>query len=124
MEVQKTEPGYSLAVVASKVFSRRELRGILSGQRLGPSFTSRSLTIQFLRVGGGMAEVFKVLAQDRIQQQRTWSRSLTFQLAEVCRVSPQAGVPELPHRVNCLTMQMREFKEVFALFPGPKKVRR
>ena len=27
-----TEPGYALAVVASKVFSRRELRGILSGQ--------------------------------------------------------------------------------------------
>ena len=27
-----TEPGYALAVIASKVFSKRELRGFLSGQ--------------------------------------------------------------------------------------------
>ena len=41
---------------------------------------SRSWTIQFLRVGGGrVAEVFKVYEQDRFQQRRTWSRSLTFQ---------------------------------------------
>ena len=35
-------------------------------------------------------EVFKVYALDRIQQQRTWSRSLTFQFVPVFEVSPQA----------------------------------
>ena len=37
-----------------------------------------------------MAEVFKVHALDRIQQQRTWSRSLIFKLAEVFQIFSQA----------------------------------
>ena len=77
-----TEPVYVLMVLASKVFSRREVQ-----QRLGPS---RSLTILFLRVGGGVVEIFKVYALDRIQQQRTWSRPLIFLLVAVFKVSPRA----------------------------------
>ena len=85
-------------------------------QRLGPGFWRRSLTIQFLRVVEVVVhvEVFKVLAQDRIQQQRTWSRSLIFQLAEVFQIFSHARVPQLPHLVDCLTMQMREFKGFFS----------
>ena len=80
---------------------------------------SRSLTFQFLRFGGEVAEVFKVPEQDRVQQQRTWSRLLKFQLAiEVSRFSPR---PQLPHRVGCLTTQMKENKGVFRTFPRPKK---
>ena len=36
-------------------------------------------------------EIFKVYALDRIQQQRTWSRSLIFLLVAVFKVSPQVG---------------------------------
>ena len=115
-----TNPGYDFAVVASKVFSRRDFSQDRVQQRLGPS---RSLTFQFLRVGGRVAEVFKVLSQHRIQQ-RMWSRSLKFQLVEVFKVFAQAMVPLLPHRVDCFTTQMKEFKWFFALFPGPKKMRR
>ena len=53
-----TEPGYALAVVASKVFSRRELRGILSGQ--GSTSSGSELCEQTVdnpvpqgRLGGG-----------------------------------------------------------------------
>ena len=52
---------------------------------------SRSWTIHFLRVGGGGAEVFKVYEQDSVQQRRTWSMSLKFQLVEVSKVSPRPG---------------------------------
>ena len=38
-------------------------------------------------------------------------------LAEVFKVFFQARVPQLPHRVDCLTTQMKDFKGVFALFP-------
>ena len=87
-------------------------------QRLGPG----SLTFQFLRVGEVVVhvEVFKVLVQDRIQQ-RIWSRSLIFQLAEVFKVFTQASVPQLPHRVVCVTMQMRLLHWFFELFPVRKK---
>ena len=118
-----TEPGYALAVLAAKVFSKRELLGFLSGNgstASGSRFLEEvSLTIQFLRVVEVVVHVVvcKVLAQDRKQQQRTWSRSLVFQLADVFH----ARVPQLPHRVNFLTMQMREFKGVFALFTVRKK---
>ena len=61
-------------------------------------------------------EVFQVLAQDRIQQHRMWSRSLIFQLAGVFQIFSQARVPQLSHRVVCVTMQMRDFKGFFALF--------
>ena len=44
-----------------------------------------------------------------------------FQLVEVFQVLAQDRVP---HRVDFFTMQIREFKGFFALFPGPKKVRR
>ena len=56
-----TEPGYALAVLASKFYSRREVRGFLSGHGSTASGAERSLLIfQFLMVGGGVAEVFKV----------------------------------------------------------------
>ena len=83
---------------------------------------SRSWTLQSPRSGGEVAEVFKVHEQDRVQQQRTWSRSSKFQLAmEFFKVFAQARVPQLPHRVGCLQTQMQEFEGFFALFPGPKK---
>ena len=70
----------------------------------------------------GWREVFKVNEQDTVQQRRTWSRSLTFQLAvEAFKVFTQARVPLLPHRVVCMTTQMREFKGFFRIFPQPKK---
>ena len=49
-----TEPGYALAVLASKFFSRRELRGFFQDrvqQRLVPGLLSRTLTFQFCVVG-------------------------------------------------------------------------
>ena len=101
------EPRYSLAVVASKLFSRGEIRGILSG-----------LGVPQGRGGGG---AFKVLVLDRIQQ-RIWSRSLTFQLVGVFLIFSQNRVL-LPHRVVCMTMRMRILQGLFALFPVRKKVR-
>ena len=48
-----------------------------------------------------MAEVFKVFEQDRVLQQRTWSRSLNFQFfwvgegeVEVLKVLSQDGVQQ------------------------------
>ena len=82
-----TEPVYVLMVLASKVYSRRELSRLLSGQG---STASGSRVEQLLRVGGGVLEVFKVYALNRIQQQRTWSRSLIFLHVAVFKVSPQA----------------------------------
>ena len=70
--------------------------------------------------GGDVAEVFKVLSQYRIQQ-RLRSRSLTFQLAEVFQIFSRARVPLLPHRVVCVTMQMRLLQGVFRTFPRSKK---
>ena len=67
MEVP-TQPWYVAMVLASKVYSRREIRRIVAG---------------LWRVV--LVEVFKVLSQNRIQQ-RLWSRSLTFQLAEVFQI--------------------------------------
>ena len=77
-----------------------------------------SSTIQFLRVGGVVVhvEVFKVLVQDRIQQ-RIWSRSLIFQLSEVFQIFSRARVPLLPHRVVCVTMQMRLYRGVSHFSP-------
>ena len=42
------------------------------------------------------------------------------------RGGPQGFLPGqgLPHRVDCMTAQMKEFMGFFALFPGGKKVRR
>ena len=152
----RTELGYALPVIASKLCSRREIRRILPGlgstasgfgqvvdirflrvvegvvhvevfkvlvlDRIQQRIWSRSLNFLFLRVDGEVAEVFKFLSQYRIQQ-RLRSRSLTFQLAEVFQIFSRAWVPLLPHRVVCVTMQMRLLKGVFALFSVRKKVR-
>ena len=135
-----TNPGYTLAVVASKLCSRREIRRILSGlgstasgfgQVVDNPCTWRSSRFScwtefnsvfgaerlFLRVGEEVAEVFKVLSQYRIQQ-RLRSRSLTFQLVAVFKVFSQARV--LPHRVDFMTALMMEFMGFSALFRGEK----
>ena len=73
-----TQPWYVAMVLASKVYSRREIRRILQGldsvpqgrggggasgglqgSRAGQNSTNRSLKIQFLRFGGKVVEVFK-----------------------------------------------------------------
>ena len=81
-----------------------------------------SLTFQFLQdvVRGSVVEAFKVSPRDRIQQ-RTWSSTLTFLLVLVFTVFSLDRV--LPHRAVCLSMPMKEFKGVFALFPVREKVR-
>ena len=57
---------------------------------------SGPLTFQFLRVGEGEVEVFKVLSQFWIQQ-RLWNRSLTIQLAvEAFKVFAQVRVSAHP----------------------------
>ena len=89
-----------------------------------------------------MAEVFKVYEQDRIQQRRTWSRSLTFQFlrvgegeTEVLKVLSQDGVLQrmwsrslkfllvevsevfsqvrVAHRADFFKMRMSNFKSFF-----------
>ena len=125
-----TQPWYVAFVLASKVYSRRELRRIIAGaagvlvqDRIQQRFWSRSMKILFLMVVAGvvLVEVFKVFSQNRIQQW-LWSRSLIFPLAEVFQVFSWARVL-LPHRVVCVTMQMRILQGFFALFPVLKKVR-
>ena len=116
-----TEPGYALSVIVLKFFSRREILGYLSGQG---STASGSWVVDnpVLRFGEVVVhvEVFKVLVLDRIQQ-RNWSRSLIFQLADVFQIFSRARVPQLPHRVVCVTMQMRLLQWVFRTFPSSKK---
>ena len=48
-----TEPGYVLAVLASKFYSRRELRGFLSGQGSTASIVEQNVDIPVPQVGGG-----------------------------------------------------------------------
>ena len=62
-----SEPGYALAVIGTKPWGKRQQR----------HWPSRSLTFQFFVAGGRGVEVFKVLVQDRVQQHRMWSRTLT-----------------------------------------------
>ena len=96
-----------------------------------------------------MAEVFKVFEQDRVLQQRTWTRSLNFQFLwvgegerEVLKALSQDGVQQriwgkslifllvvvftvfsqdrvLPHRADFF----KDFKGFFALFPSPKNAK-
>ena len=131
-----TEPGYSRAVIAwgRRVAAAMAEQIVDKFLRVGGEVAevfqvfvqdrvlqrrmwSRSLTFQFLRVGGGLVEVFKVLSLDSVQQ-RMWSRSLLFLLVEVSKVFSQARVP---HRVDCMTALMMEFKGFFALFCEGKK---
>ena len=61
-----TELGYALAVIASKVFSRREIRGFLSGQGSTAFGSERHEQIVDYPVpqgrAEGVAEVFKIFA--------------------------------------------------------------
>ena len=43
----------------------------------------QTIDIPVLRLGGEVAEVFKVFVQDRVLQQRMWSRSLNFRFLSV-----------------------------------------
>ena len=67
-----------------------------------------------------MAEVFKVYEQDRIQQRRTWSRSLTFQFLRVCegetevlKVLSQDGVQQRMWRRSLLFLLVEVSKVFF-----------
>ena len=74
-----TEPGYSLAVIDVQAL----------GRRAAAALAEQIVDIPVPQVR--VAEVFKVPQQDRVQQQRTWSRLLKFQLAiEVFKVFAQA----------------------------------
>ena len=64
----------------ARIFSGGHCRAGPGGGGQQRHWRSRSWTI---RVGGEVAEVFKVYEQDRFQQRRTWSRSLTFQFLRV-----------------------------------------
>ena len=79
------------------------------------------MKILFLMVVEGvvLVEVFKIFSQNRIQQ-RLWSRSLIFQLAEVFQIFSRARVL-LPHRVVCVTMQMRILQGFSHFSPFEKK---
>ena len=117
MEVP-TEPGYALAVLASKVFSRRELLGFLSGQDSTASVVDNPVPQS--RGGGG--------ARGCLQGSRARQNSSAANVEQIVdnparRVLPDflPGQAQLPHRVGCLTMQMREVKGFFVLFPRPKK---
>ena len=143
-----TEPVYVAMVLASKVYSRREIRRILSG--LGSTASGSRVVDNPVPQGrGGVVhvEVFKVLVLDSIQQ-RIWSRSLKFlflrvggEVAEVFKVVSQYRIQQrlwsrsliflpvavfkvsprarvLPHRVVCLRTLMMDFMWFFALFPG------
>ena len=132
-----TEPGYPRAVFAVQARGRRVAAAIaeqivdnpvprgrwgvfqvyVQDRVLQRRTWSRSLTLQFLRVGGGEVEVFKVLSLDRVQQ-RMWSRSLLFLLVEVSKVFSQARVP---HRVDSFKMRMRHFKGFSHFSPEEKK---
>ena len=84
---------------------------------------------------GGRTLVFKVLPQNRVQQQRfllqnaflsgLWSRTLTFLSVEAFKIFAQVRVhPQLRTlQLLGLTLRMRRFNGFFALFPKTKKVR-
>ena len=94
-------------------------------QRLGPS---RSLTIQFLKVGGEVAEVFKVYVQDRIQQRLVAQITLLLQIfmimaigsgGEAFKVSPRNRVLQRFVEQSTLTFQFLQVVaqgEVFKVF--------
>ena len=81
-------------------------------QRLGPSVMSRSLTIHFLRGGGGL--------QGFLLEQNSTAAGVGRSLVEVLKVFAQDRVP---HRVDFFTTRMKEFKIVFRTFPRSKKKR-
>ena len=87
-----TEPVYVLMVLASKVYSGRELSHPLPGQGSTASGSGLEEVVDNpvpqgrRRRGRGL----QGLRLDRIQQQRTRSRSLIFQLVAVFKVSLQA----------------------------------
>ena len=89
-----------------------EVFKVLVLDRIQQRIWSRSLKFQFLRIGGKVVEGI---------QQRLWNRSLTFQLVGVFLVFSRDRVLLLPHRVVCMTMQMRILQGGFALFPRSKK---
>ena len=70
---------------------------------------SRSLTFQFLRFGGG------VTATDVEQTVDIPARSRGLQGFRPGQVA------QFPHRVGCLTTQMKEFDGFVRTFPRPKK---
>ena len=100
-----------------KVFSQnRNLSGC-------SALSSRSWTFQFRVVEVAVhVEVFKVLAQDRIQQQRTWSRSLILQLAEVFQILPGQG-STASSSSRLLDAADEGIQGVFRTFPRREKVR-
>ena len=97
-----TEPGYALAVIATKAQQRH--------------WPSRPVTLQFLKVGGGRGGG---LQGSRARQNSTAAdveQIVGFPARRGLQGFPQARVPD------CLTTQMKEFKGFFSLFcPAQKK---
>ena len=137
-----TERGYVFAIIATKAVGwrgaaalaeqlvttpvpqgRQGGRGGLHDSRAGQgspaAVVKQIVDIPYPQGRRGGEEVFKLYALDRIQQQRTWSRSLIFQLVAVFKVFSQAKV--LPHRVDCLKTQLVEFKGFSRFSPAKKK---
>ena len=102
-----TEPGFSLAVIAVQAGAGG---GGYGGADRGQSSSSGSAE--------GWRRSSQVYVQDRVQQRRTWSRSLLFLLVEVFKVFSQARVP---HRVDSFKMRMRDFKGFSHFSPAQKK---
>ena len=75
VEVQ-TEPGYALAVIAVQAM------GLSAAAAMAEQIVDNPVS-QVRRGGGG--GLLKVYEQDRVLQQRTWSRSLNFQFLWVRR---------------------------------------
>ena len=106
-----TEPAYVLAVTAVQAMAKQIVDNpVPQGRR-----------------GGGVAEVFKVYAQDRIQQRFVEQSTLTFQFLqvvaqrEVFKVFAEDRVHQLLHQWIVLVLVMELLIGFFRTFPGVKK---
>ena len=113
-----TEPAYVLLVLASKVCSRPELRALYSGQ--GSTASGSRVVDNPVPQGRGGGGARGGLQGSRARQNST--ANLGQIVDKVFQIFSQARVPQLPHRVVCVTMQMR-LCSGFALFPVRKKAR-
>ena len=97
-------------------------KAFLQDRALQRTVEQNSLTSRFQVVEGGevLVEVFKVHAQDWVQQCVLWSRSLKFQL---CMVPLPIFIKFLFCQLVLLVCWIWQIIGFFALFPVRKKVR-